>query len=304
MLPPEAAVELLAGQVFAPPPEPLAPTDDMREFELAKAQGYPGTFMEYMAEIRAAGATNNTFNLGPQGIDYGDAPTDMAWLRNPDGSVRLDENGAPMAVRIAGTESDRKAMQDTITAANAGITAAEAEQARAGTDATSTDIIVSAAERARQADRERTATGVAGRVAAVNPETANAEIERQIRVLEAQASAQNLQAMRDASPTGGALGNVTERELDLLTRLSGALDPASPNFSRDLDDYERTLLRIVHGNEAGDRIFEQTRQKAEAPVVPMTFETFSADPSAVAAAERFGVTLEDMWDIYQETQGQ
>ena len=29
----------------------------------------------------------------------------------------------------------------------------------------------------------------------------------------------------------------------------------------------------------------------------MTFETFAQDPSAQAAAERYGVTLEEMWEI-------
>ena len=77
----------------------------------------------------------------------------------------------------------------------------------------------------------------------------------------ANAKIENLNAMRAASPTGGALGSVTEKESAMLADKSGALDPASPNFLRDLADYERTLLRIVHGNDEGDRIFEATRDK-------------------------------------------
>ncbi|MDZ7906517.1 MAG: hypothetical protein U5N55_12655 [Cypionkella sp.] len=43
---------------------------------------------------------------------------------------------------------------------------------------------------------------------------------------------------------------------------AGALNQNSPNFLRDLEDYEHTLLRVIHGPEAGDRIFEQTRNLA------------------------------------------
>ena len=45
----------------------------------------------------------------------------------------------------------------------------------------------------------------------------------------------------------------------MLAAKSGALDPDSPTFERDLDDYERSLLRFVHGKRVGDAIFEETR---------------------------------------------
>jgi hypothetical protein len=45
----------------------------------------------------------------------------------------------------------------------------------------------------------------------------------------------------------------------MLAAKSGALDPNSPNFARDLEDYERTLLRVVHGQTKGDELFKQTR---------------------------------------------
>ena len=56
----------------------------------------------------------------------------------------------------------------------------------------------------------------------------------------------------------------------MLAEKAGALDPTSPNYPRDLDDYERTLLRTIHGRDEGDRIFESTRgstmPQAGAPV--------------------------------------
>lgn len=143
-----------------------------------------------------------------------------------------------------------------------------ANERRQGARDTATSVIVPAAQRALDAAQNRTLTGVVGRVASMNPANLNAEVYRQVDVLKGLASVQALQQMREASPTGGALGSVTERELAMLEGLAGALDPASPNFERDLSDYTRTLLRTVHGPQAGDAIFAQSFPDADAPAQP------------------------------------
>lgn len=129
---------------------------------------------------------------------------------------------------------------------------------------TLTDTITNAAQRAREAVKNATVStdGLVGRVAgAMSPGSNAAEVRRQVGVLKSNATIETLNAMRQQSPTGGALGAVSDAENAMLAAKAGALDPDSPNFARDLDDYERTLLRTVHGKEAGDKIFEQTRQK-------------------------------------------
>ena len=131
------------------------------------------------------------------------------------------------------------------------------DAAKASGIATGSDVITSAASRAISANKERLLGGAFGALAAYNPSTPNAEVYRQVDVLKANATIENLQAMRAESPTGGALGNVTEGEGKKLADQAGALDPASPNFERDLMDYTRTLLRTIHGKEAGDAIFAQ-----------------------------------------------
>jgi len=72
-----------------------------------------------------------------------------------------------------------------------------------------------------------------------------------IDTLKSQASVSNLNAMRQASKTGGALGNVTERELAMLQNKSGILNQKIGDeeaFLKALQDYEKTLLMIVHGD--------------------------------------------------------
>lgn len=182
------------------------------------------------------------------------------------------------------------------------------EAAKGGRDI-ATQTVTSAASRAREAAENRVVGGALSGIAAMNPASQNAEIYRQVEVLKSQAIVNNLQAMRDASPTGGALGAVTAPELKMLADKSGALDPRSDNFIRDLNDYELSLLQTIHGPEEGKRIFEATRdgappppdQEAAAAVAadPAGFQAFSADPSAIAAAQKYGVTLEEMWAIKQ-----
>jgi hypothetical protein len=133
------------------------------------------------------------------------------------------------------------------------------EEMRTGLAEASTDVVLTAAQRARQAAANRRVGGVLGPLAAMNPATANAEVVRQVGTLQSMAAAENINAMRQASPTGGALGNASDADIMLLKQKSGALDPFSPNFERDLDDYERTLLRTIHGFEAGTRIYNETR---------------------------------------------
>lgn len=289
-MPEGLATKILMESIFAPPPEPTKgvvvgdnlvnpitgqtiyqgsskPTDDMREYDAAVAQGYKGTLQDWIIDQRKAGAVSNTINMGPTGIDYGQPPKDMAWSRAPDGSVRVDENGAPMAVMIKGSPSDASRVADITKMAGEAIGNADKAAAKNDAALTATDVITSAASKARAAAGRQnlgpTGTSVVGQL----PWTDSAEVLRQTAVLKSNATIEALNQMRQQSPTGGALGNVTEKEGAMLAAKAGALDPNSPTFLRDLDDYERTLLRTIHGKEVGDKVYEATRKPgAKSPV--------------------------------------
>ena len=57
-----------------------------------------------------------------------------------------------------------------------------------------------------------------------------------------------LSQMRAESPTGGALGNVTERELDLLKSSEGFIDPTASDeaFQQGLDDLIGKRIRVLN----------------------------------------------------------
>lgn len=104
-----------------------------------------------------------------------------------------------------------------------------------------------------------------------SPESSAAQLRRLNSTLGAIGSLSSLQQMRDQSPTGGALGNVTEKEEALLAQKFGTLDPnSSPDvYEKNARDYVKTLYQIVNGNEAGQSLFnkyfsEATHQSSQA----------------------------------------
>ena len=236
--------------------QPEAPdlTTGQREYEMARQQGYEGTFMDYKRDLAEAqrSQTNITNNLpgntpqpellGTQGlVAVPDSTVDGGFriVMAPNSPLALDQKAA----------DDKAALRDSLSE-------------------TSSSVVLSAAARAREAAKNRTATGALAGLAALNPSSNNAEVYRQVATLQSMAAAENINAMRKSSPTGGALGNASDADILLLKQKSGALDPASPYFERDLADYERTLLRTIHGKEAGDAIFEASRQSSGDGDVP------------------------------------
>jgi hypothetical protein len=225
----------------------------MQNYEYMIANGVaPETAIE---RAFGGGGTTINNNMGEGGIDYGQPPTNHAWARTPDGAIQTDERGAPIALPVGPALAEIAAQDDKT-------------ESRGGMADTASDAVVTAASRAREAANERIMTGALGGLAAYNPASQNAEVYRQVTSLRAMAAAENLNAMRQASPTGGAMGNASDADIKLLMDKAGALDPASPNFQRDLDDYERFLLRTIHGNEAGDRIYQETRSGDVPPPAP------------------------------------
>lgn len=102
------------------------------------------------------------------------------------------------------------------------------------------------------------ATGTVGNFLSGIPESNSAELRRQLASIKSNITLDSLQAARAASPTGAALGAVSDKEGELLANKLGALDPSSPNFQRDLLDVQKTYLQTVYGVEKGEKFFDNT----------------------------------------------
>jgi len=207
-------------------------TADIREYNLAKSQGFQGTF----AEWQQTGKRRTEVGTIPQGYQLVEA-------RNDKGETVLRMEP------IAGGPADVEAKE-----------LAQKAEKRAGTQQTMTDTILNEAEKARGLI-SNWSTGAGAFLLQGLPLTEARQLVGHVKSLQAQATIETLNAMRQESPTGGALGNVTNQENAMLAAKAGLLDPmSSPEvFKQQLDDYERTLLRIVHGPEEGDKIFSQSR---------------------------------------------
>lgn len=158
---------------------------------------------------------------------------------------------------------------------------AAADQAAAQTSAANvtSDTVIGAAQKARDLAQNQWNVGLVGAAQGVIPTSGAAELRRQVAVLRSTASISALNQMRQQSPTGGALGSVTEKEERMLADASGAINPdADPaDFLAQLDNYELTLLRIIHGYGPGTALFQQLSGKAVSSSNPG--QTYTYNPA-------------------------
>lgn len=226
------------------------------------------------AKTATAGAPDGTMWVDPadpsKGVSPipGIAPSGPEWRQaTPEEAAKYGATAGQINTKTGKFEAERPANGMSLTVNPDGSTSfvqgpgvTDKQAAQANQNAVTSDVVLNAAAKARDLIGVTT-TGILGAGASYNPQGDAAELYRQVDVLKANAKAANLNAMRQASPTGGALGNVSNSDIQMLADKSGALDPkAGPErFRAQLDDYERTLLRVIHGVEAGDRIFNEMR---------------------------------------------
>jgi|11_taG_2_1085331.scaffolds.fasta_scaffold16966_2 hypothetical protein len=206
-------------------------TADIQEYRLAQSQGYKGTFEAWQ-------------QLGKKKTEFGTIPVGYQLVEGatPDGQPTyqmVPVEGSPAYIE----EQERRRKQ--------------AKKGEGG-DVMATNVLQTAG-RARNLTSGWT-VGY-GQLLAGLPATDARELKAEVDALQAIASSENLNRMRQESPTGGALGNVSDADIKLLKDKSGALDPMSKPevFAKQLDEYELLLLQTIHGTEAGTKLFGQTR---------------------------------------------
>lgn len=233
-LPIEAQMQM-AGELF---PEPPKPTDDMREYERAVEQGFNGTLLDYQTALRRAGAGGSSTTIYNK--DYGSIPPGHRLVEGPDG-VRLEAlpvealPGSPAATEAA--------------AAQAAEAAATAKKQQTGS------IVVQDIDRALKLVDEAwlPTTGWVGEKLSGLAGTSAHDVMKLTDTIRANAGFAELQAMRDQSPTGGALGQVTERELAFLQSTIGNLEQSQSKdqFKDNLKRVKNVYLDIIHGPNGG-----------------------------------------------------
>lgn len=213
-------------------------TSGMREYELARAQGFNGSYLDYQTQLAEARRAQNTVNVSTGNPNelagLNKLPAGYTYLYDQNGQVRRDQRGVPMVAPLPGTEeaqtreeaAQKKGLADEQAARQADVVLDTIKEIRGITEKTSWFDLPE--------------TGVIGdRLGRWGINQEAVDVRNKVNTLEAAIGFDRLDAMRAASPTGGALGQVTERELALLSATLGSL-----KTSTSPEQFEKTLQRV------------------------------------------------------------
>lgn len=172
------------------------------------------------------GDTVITNNMGPTGVDYGNPGNGLVWQRDQSGNVVTDERGAPIAIPYQGGPVWNEQAQ-------AARGQAETDKAQQEQQATTDNVVLNQVNAIRDMLNnggifDLPEVGIVGNALGrmgVNQEAVN--MRNRLATLEGMVSFDQLARMRAASPTGGALGAISERELTLLSAQLGTLAQSS-----------------------------------------------------------------------------
>ena len=226
------------------PPQPRLPTS--ASIAMEAAEGDPREAMRLMREQRRAGAT--VVNITPQGQNVGPPPKDSVWAYNPDGTVLMERNEqgrlAPVSVPIPGTKRHQELTE-----------AGEKKTLRKNQARTVSHIVTEDVNRVMDtiATSELPTTGIVGSMLSIIPGTGGFTVARLLDTIRANVGFEKLQQMRQSSPTGGALGQVSDFENRLMQATFGALGQSQnrDEFLFNLQRVHDVFLDIVHGEGQG-----------------------------------------------------
>jgi len=232
-------------------PADLTPSD---RFKLAQQYGIDPKSPEGKQFIltgkMGSGVTVNN-NMGSNGIDYGQPEKGYAWARNPDGSVKTDERGAPIAVAYQGGSAWQKSQEAAQKDAGR-----LAELQRAGT--TVTQDLGRAILLLPKINQDKGVVGAGARLAlAAVPGTPEYQISQFIESAKSNIGLDRLQQMRQNSPTGGALGQVPFQQQQRLEQVLGSMA-----LGQDPEVIDTNIKRIM--NIYLDTMFGTDQERAQA----------------------------------------
>lgn len=198
------------------PGGPAGSTNDINNYSYAKSQGYQGTLDQFMLDQKRASAIKQ----------LGEIP--------PGYRVVYDGQGNPVSMeKIPGGPLD---------------TAATTARAQAVQGAQNVLDTIDRASEMVKANPVLT-TGVGGTILQNLPGSAAKDVSALLTTIKANASLDRLQQMRAASPTGGALGNVSNYEDQILSAAIGNVEQSqsSDQLLYNLQHVRDVYKMIVDG---------------------------------------------------------
>jgi hypothetical protein len=192
-------------------PPTYTPSPDMQGYELAKSEGYKGTFFDYqrqLAEAKRPPAQPKEPTVQPPIAVVDEATGRVKYV------TREEAIGKTPAAAIEGlTPKERQQREAKFPQATSAVKTFE----------TTSNTLIKDLETLAKHPGLSSITGIAaGRLPGIT--SAGREAEALFDKISARGGFQELQNMRQASPTGGALGNVSNQEGAQLRQAFAALD--------------------------------------------------------------------------------
>ena len=224
---------------------PQKPTGTIQEYNFYKSQEeaagrQPLPFNQYQVSIKKAGANNVNVNSGSE---VGTIPKGWEMITDP-------QSGARRLRPIAGGQAEidqKKAAEQKIIAKDS--------------KALSGNVVLEDIDRALAGLDEGSlpTSGALGGAMSQIPGTQAFDVKSLITTISANSGFDRLQAMRDASPTGGALGAINKSEMDLLQAALGNLsqyqsaDQLKFNLNRVKDIYNSIINGTPNSSGGGNQ---------------------------------------------------
>lgn len=222
----------IASGAPAAAPRPMSPED-------RAMWGIPDTdktpyYLDENGQPKPISGGGQTINVGGNN-DIGTIPAGMMVTRDAAGNVTGMQ-------AIPGSPAEREAQ-------------AAAEAAKAWTNQTSRygNVVVEDIDRALEvlATDPTWSTGILGQAMGNFKGSSSDRLNNLLDTVRANSAFDRLQAMRDASPTGGALGAVSERELGLLQSAIGSLETGNAeDLAYNLKRLQTIYSEIIDGPKA------------------------------------------------------
>lgn len=225
---PEAFDRAMMQRAFPEPQQPTGPQKDALALGLK-----PGTadYNEYIRTRTLPRPPQTTVNVDARGNSLPRPKEGFTYKYNENGTVMTDETGLPVQAPIPGGPADiAQRAEETKKAGR------DEQRSRYG------GIVVQDAQRAiEMVDRDRAIplTGLGSLLNSI-PGTPQHDLLNLINGVKANAGFDRLQIMRENSPTGGALGNVSNFEVDTLQATLGAL-----NQSQSRSQFLTNMRRVM-----------------------------------------------------------
>lgn len=278
MMPEETRNELFSRRYT--PDQPDLPSS-VREYEYARNQGFGGTFQNWQAQNpRGNSVTVNTGNQPDMRPQIGTIPQGF--------QARFDQQtGSYQMEPIPGSDPAMEREQSV-----------EQQQRRGEQRAQTGGVVIDEVDRALSLLENPRVGGRMGAAMQLMPGTQSDALEGLYTTIGANVSFDRLQQMRENSPTGGALGNVSDSEGRRLAAVLGelrvGLNPEEQRYN--LARLRNLLMDTIHGTP------EQLAQAFQAGRIDQpTYEQLSAryDPAQMRSGlpDSGGLTPEEQREL-------